>query len=87
MKYLLTAWTLKWETREETPLARHCVITAKYRDARAPEFALGGGRWAAIASELGYANRSGAWKAARRAIANRAAKAAATHRHEHGVLA
>lgn len=53
-------------------MPRHCKTTARYREARAIELALAGGSWDAIAKDLGYADRSGAWKAAHRALKRRA---------------
>lgn len=43
----------------------------EYREARAVELSLEGLNYDQIAHELGYANRSGAWKAARRCLARR----------------
>lgn len=51
----------------------------EYRAARAVELSLAGLNYDAIAQELGYANRSGAWKAARRCLARRQDAAAGAH--------
>jgi hypothetical protein len=51
----------------------------EYRAARAVELSLQGLNYDQIARELGYANRSGAWKAARRCLARRQDAAAGAH--------
>lgn len=52
---------------------------AEYRAARAVELSLQGLNYDAIAQELGYASRSGAWKAVRRCLARRQDAAASAH--------
>jgi len=44
------------------------------------EMAVQGWEWPAISDELGYADRSGAWKAAQRALKRRAATAVDSYR-------
>ncbi len=44
------------------------LAKARRRDAQAVELALAGASYDAIAAELGYADRSGAWRAVRRAL-------------------
>jgi hypothetical protein len=62
-------------------VARYNRTVARYREARSLELATAGGSWDAIAKELGYADRSGAWKAAHRALDRRVAEAVDTHRY------
>lgn len=51
----------------------------EYRAARAVELSLQGLNYDQIARDLGYANRSGAWKAVRRCLARRQDAAAGAH--------
>lgn len=51
----------------------------EYRAARATELSLQGLNYDQIAAELGYSNRSGAWKAVRRCLARRQDAAAGAH--------
>lgn len=51
----------------------------EFREARATELSLQGLNYGQIAAELGYANRSGAWKAVRRCLARRRDAAAGAH--------
>jgi hypothetical protein len=44
------------------------LAQARERDRKAVELALAGASYTAIADQLGYADRSGAWKAVRRAL-------------------
>jgi hypothetical protein len=53
---------------------------ARYREVRALEMAVQGWEWPDISDELGYADRSGAWKAAQRALKRRAATAVDSYR-------
>lgn len=53
-----------------------------YRQARATELALAGHDYDTIARELGYANRSGAWKAVQRALRGRTTNAVDQCRQE-----
>lgn len=55
---------------------------SQYRSAVATEMRLAGSDYDAIARELGFANRSGAWKAVQRALAARAAASADTYREQ-----
>lgn len=55
---------------------------AAFRKARATEMALAGYDYDTIARELGYANRSGAWKAVQRALAQRTDRAVEAYRRE-----
>ena len=59
---------------------------AAYRKARATEMALAGCDYDTIADELGYANRSGAWKAVQRALAQRTDRAVEAYRREQVAL-
>ncbi len=59
---------------------------AGYRKARATEMALAGYDYDTIAIELGYANRSGAWKAVQRSLSQRTDKAVDAYRREQLVL-
>ncbi len=59
---------------------------AGYRKARAAEMALAGCDYDTIAKELGYANRSGAWKAVQRSLAQRTDKAVDAYRREQVIL-
>jgi hypothetical protein len=52
---------------------------SEYRAARAVELSLQGLNYDQIAAELGYSNRSGAWKAVRRCLARRQDAAAGAH--------
>jgi hypothetical protein len=56
------------------------MTIARYREVRALEMAVQGWEWPAISDELGYADRSGAWKAAQRALKRRAATAVDSYR-------
>lgn len=57
-------------------MPRYNITMARYRETRALEMAIAGETWDVISSELGYADRSGAWKAAQRALRRRGAAAA-----------
>jgi len=61
-------------------VARYDMTIARYREVRALEMAVQGWEWPAISDELGYADRSGAWKAAQRALKRRAATAVDSYR-------
>lgn len=52
---------------------------SEHRAARATELSLQGLNYDQIAAELGYSNRSGAWKAVRRCLARRQDAAAGAH--------
>ena len=52
----------------------------QWRETRAVEMALAGLTFDSIAEELGYANRSGPWKAVRRAMSRRQAQAVDEYR-------
>lgn len=64
------------------PMARYSLTRARYREARALEMAATGMDWPTISAELGYADRTGAYKAARRALDRKAVAAADTYRDE-----
>jgi hypothetical protein len=57
-------------------VARYSLTTASFREARALELALAGRDWTSIAQELGFSDRSGAYKAAHRGLRRRTAAAA-----------
>lgn len=59
---------------------------AAYRKARATEMALAGHDYDTIAKELGYANRSGAWKAVQRSLSQRVDAAVNEYRKEQVAL-
>lgn len=56
-------------------MSRHDSATALWRAALAAEMRIAGMDYEAIAKELGYSDRSGAWKAAQRCLKARSAKA------------
>ena len=53
---------------------------SSYREVRSLELALSGMSWDQVAEELGYANRSGPWKAAQRCLARHQIVAADRYR-------
>lgn len=59
-------------------MADHAL--ANYRAAVAVELRMAGAEYDEIARELGFANRSGAWKAVQRALKLRGASSAETYR-------
>ena len=63
-------------------MPRHNQTLVLYREARAIELALDGRTWDDIAEHLGYANRSGAWKAAERGLKRRVTMSAAMYREK-----
>ena len=61
-------------------MPRYDMTLASYRETRALELALAGCGWDQVAKDLGYANRSGAWKAAQRGLSKRTELAADMYR-------
>lgn len=66
----------------EGRMPRYSLVRARYREARALELFSAGKGWPEISDELGYSDRSGAHKAAMRALRRRAVAAVDVHRDE-----
>ena len=56
------------------------MALAQYRAARAVEMRMAGAEYDQIAKELGFANRSGAWKAVQRSLRHQVVENAETYR-------
>ena len=63
-------------------MPRYDTTTARYREVLALELFTQGVSWTDISEQLGYQDRSGAWKAAQRALSKRSVVAADEHRRE-----
>lgn len=63
-------------------MPRYSLARARFREARALEMAAAGMDWPAISEELGYADRSGAHKAAMRALRRRGSAAVDEYRNK-----